>query len=288
MKRMVMAVMVLAMLTGCVNKQERMIALLDEQGVGMLIEHDGEMSSYNQPGVKDLLWLTANEPERLLGARVCDKRVGKAAASLMITGKVGSVCTPLISTPARAMLDEAGIPVYAREEVPLMMNRDGSDLCPMERLLLEAQTPEQCVILLRGGSMTGIQMLDMLNEQHLSLLVYNDSLLTTHANRGIQDLLSLIAEQPERLHGAIVADKLIGKAAAALMATGGVQEVHTNIICTAARELLEREGIKVFAREQVPQILNRDRSGMCPIDSRIEGVESVEECVDILRNMPKP
>ncbi len=132
---------------------------------------------------------------------------------------------------------------------------------------------------------TGEQMLEMLNEQGLSLLVYNDSVLTTHDSKGVQDLLQLIAEQPERLRGAIVADKIIGKAAAALMASGGVVEVHTNIICTPARELLEREGIKVYAGEEVPKIMNKDWSGQCPMDARLNGVETVEECVEILRGM---
>lgn len=153
---------------------------------------------------------------------------------------------------------------------------------------MDAKTPEQCAAILRGATIEGFQMLDMLNEQGLSLLVYNHGELTTHSNRGVQDLLQLISDQPERLQGAVVADKIIGKAAAALMATGGAKEVHTNIICTAAKELFEKQGILVFATEEVPMILNRDRSGMCPIDSQLEGVESIEECVDILRNMPKP
>jgi len=286
MKRLILAATVVAMLTGCTSKGEKMLIALDDQGVGMLIDNHGERTSYNQPGVQDLLRLTAEEPERLQGAVVADRRVGKAAAALLITGKVQAVNTPLVSTPAREMLEEAGIAVYAREEIPLMVNKDGTDLCPMESKLLNAKTPEECVILLRGGSTVGIEMLDMLNRQGLSLLVYNDSLLTVHDNRGIRDLLDLLAEHPERLNGAIVADKLIGKAAAALMATGGVVEVHTNIICTAGKQLLQSQGIKVFAREEVPQILNRDRSGMCPIDSQIEGVESVDECVKILQNIP--
>lgn len=132
---------------------------------------------------------------------------------------------------------------------------------------------------------TGEQMLEMLNVQHLSLLVYNDSTLSTHTNRGVRDLLTLISTQPERLQGAIVADKIIGKAAAAIMATGGVVEVHTNIISTPARALLEAEGIKVVATEEVPQILNRNKSQMCPIDSQLEGIESIEECVTVLQNM---
>jgi len=155
-----------------------------------------------------------------------------------------------------------------------------------EKKPLNALTAELSAAIAQGATLEGFQMLDMLNKQGLSLLVYNDRVLTTHQNRGVADLLQLISEHPERLKGAVVADKIIGKAAAAIMATGGVKEVHTNIICTPARELFEKEGILVFATEEVAMILNRDKSSMCPIDTRLEGIESIEECVQILQNMP--
>lgn len=280
---LLMAALLLCTLTGCRQDGEKMLNALEEQGVGMIIENNGETTTYNLPGVQDLLRLTAEEPERLRGAVVADKRVGKAAACLLIEGGVKRVNTPLVSTPAREMLEAAGIPLYAREEIPLMVNIDGTDLCPMEKKLLDAKTPEQCAAILRGAALEGFQMLDMLNEQGLSLLVYNNGELTTHANRGIQDLLQLISEQPERLNGAVAADKIIGKSAAAIMIVGGVKQVHTNLICTPARELFEANGIRVFATEEVPMIYNRDRSGMCPMDTRINGIESVEECVAVLQ-----
>ena len=262
-----------------------MLNALEEQDVGMIIVNHGETTTYNLPGVQDLLRLTAEEPERLKDAVVADKRVGKAAACLLIEGGVKRVNTPLVSTPAKEMLEAAGIPLYAREEIPLMVNMDGTDLCPMEKKLLDAQTPEQCAAILRGATLEGFQMLDMLNAQGLSLLVFNHGELTTHANRGIQDLLQLISEQPERLNGAVAADKVIGKSAAVIMIVGGVKEVHTNLICTPARELFEKEGILVFATEEVPMILNRDKSGMCPMDTQIANIESIDECVAVLRGI---
>jgi len=277
------AALLVLMLTGCNRQGEKMLNALEEQGVGMIIDNHGEVTTYGLPGVQDLLHLTADEPERLKGAVVADKRVGKAAACLLIEGGVRRVNTPLVSTPAREMLEAAGIPLYAREEIPLMRNHDGTDLCPMEKKLLDAKTPEQCAAVLRGATVEGFQMLDMLNEQGLSLLVYNNGELTTHANRGVQDLLQLISDQPQRLNGAVAADKIIGKAAAAIMTAGGVREVHTNIICTPAKELFEKNGILVFANEEVPMILNRDKSSMCPIDTRIAGIESIEECVTVLQ-----
>ena len=279
----IFAALLMLMLTGCNRGAEKMLSALEQQGVGMIIDNHGERTTYSLPGVQDLLHLTADEPERLHGAVVADKRVGKAAACLLIEGGVKRVNTPLVSTPAKQMLQAAGIPLYAREEIPLMVNKDGTDLCPMEKKLLDAKTPEQCAAILRGASIEGFQMLDMLNEQGLSLLVFNHGELTTHANRGVQDLLQLISEQPERLQGAVVADKIIGKAAAAIMATGGVREVHTNIICTPAKKLFEQQGILIFATEEVPMILNRDRSSMCPIDTQIADIESIEECGAVLQ-----
>lgn len=279
----IFAALLMLMLTGCNRGAEKMLSALEQQGVGMIIDNHGERTTYSLPGVQDLLHLTADEPERLHGAVVADKRVGKAAACLLIEGGVKRVNTPLVSTPAKQMLQAAGIPLYAREEIPLMVNKDGTDLCPMEKKLLDAKTPEQCAAILRGASIEGFQMLDMLNKQGLSLLVFNHGELTTHANRGVQDLLQLISEQPERLQGAVVADKIIGKAAAAIMATGGVREVHTNIICTPAKKLFEQQGILIFATEEVPMILNRDRSSMCPIDTQIADIESIEECVTVLQ-----
>ena len=69
------------------------------------------------------------------------------------------------------------------------------------------------------------------------------------------------------------------------MIVGGVKEVHTNLICTPARELFEKEGVLVFATEEVPMILNRDKSGMCPMDTQIANIESIDECVAVLRGI---
>jgi len=134
-------------------------------------------------------------------------------------------------------------------------------------------------------SIDGEDMLSLLNENNLSLLVRNKGITTQHTNHGVKDLLELIQNNPDRLHGAVVADKLIGKAAAAIMAAGGVKQVYTNIICTPAKELLEKEGIKVCAKEEVEMIMNRDWTGQCPIDSQLNDAETVEQCMEILKKL---
>ena len=129
----------------------------------------------------------------------------------------------------------------------------------------------------------GEALLNILNAENRSLLVLNNDSLSYYSGRGVQDLLQLIREEPERLNGAIVADKMIGKAAAVLMVAGGVKEVHTNLICTPAKEVFSKAGVPVYATEEVEQILNRDRTGQCPIDALLNESDQVEECVRILQ-----
>ena len=128
----------------------------------------------------------------------------------------------------------------------------------------------------------GEALLNMLNANNQSLVVLNNDSLSYYNGRGVSDLLQLLNEDSDRLNGAIVADKMVGKAAATLMVAAKVREVHTNLICTSALEVFRTAGIPVFFTEEVPQILNRDHSGQCPIDALLNEAESVEECVSIL------
>ncbi|MGN0228152.1 MAG: DUF1893 domain-containing protein [Paludibacteraceae bacterium] len=127
-------------------------------------------------------------------------------------------------------------------------------------------------------------MLARLNEQHISLIVRNAGLTTEYTQHGVSDLLQLLENEPQRLQGAVVADKMIGKAAAALMAVGGVKQVHTNLISTPAREMLEKAGVQVTAAEEVEMILNRDQTGQCPMDKSLNDTDDPAECVAILKN----
>lgn len=129
----------------------------------------------------------------------------------------------------------------------------------------------------------GEALLNILNANEQSLVVLNNDSLSYYNGRGVSDLLTLLTEEPERLNGAVVADKMVGRAAAALMAAGGVREVHTNLISTPALNVLREAGISVSFNEEVPQILNRDRSGQCPIDALLNDAENVEQCVEILK-----
>lgn len=130
--------------------------------------------------------------------------------------------------------------------------------------------------------MDGKKMLDLLNEKDISLIVWNNDSLSEYNQIGVKDLLYLVQNEPERLKDAIVADKVIGKGSASLMILGGVKEVYTNAVSIPARKFLEQAGIKLFAKEDIPMIINRDRTGQCPLETRLNEVTNPQDCLPII------
>ena len=116
---------------------------------GANVAHDAHMAcpkflTFDGRGVQDLYRLLSKNPEVLNGASVADKVVGKGAAALMILGKVQEVFADLISTPAITLLREAGVSVRFNQEVPYIINRQGSGPCPVEALCQPCTTAEEC------------------------------------------------------------------------------------------------------------------------------------------------
>lgn len=81
------------------------------------------------------------------------------------------------------------------------------------------------------------------------------------------------------LRGAFVADKVVGKAAAALLALGGVEEVFADVISRPALDLLEKNAVGAGYRLCVPHIVNRTHTGRCPLETRCDGLQTPEECL---------
>ena len=122
-------------------------------------------------------------------------------------------------------------------------------------------------------------LIERLDAEQCSCVIYNEGETRLFWERGVQDLYRLLKTEPDFLRGAFIADKVIGKAAAALMALGGVDEVFARVISSPARELLERSEIKVDFLVEVPHIINRTRTGWCPLETRCFRMHTAEECL---------
>lgn len=94
----------------------------------------------------------------------------------------------------------------------------------------------------------------------------------------------MLTQEPEFLKGALIADKVVGKGAAALMILGGIKELYTDIISTKALELFRKSDVKVDFTQEVAFIWNRDRTGGCPVETMCSEVESAEEVLPLIRD----
>jgi hypothetical protein len=84
--------------------------------------------------LQPLIFCLKNKKALLKGATVYDKIVGRAAALLMIYGKIKSVSTPIISRSALKEFGKTNIKVEYGATTGRIMNKKGDDTCPMEKL----------------------------------------------------------------------------------------------------------------------------------------------------------
>lgn len=124
-------------------------------------------------------------------------------------------------------------------------------------------------------------LLTLLDENGYSCLVRNRGITTSYTQHGVRDLLAL--QEGDRLEGAVIADKTIGRAAAWLLVAGKAREVYTHTVCTPAREILENAGIVLHADDEVPYIVNKQGDDQCPLDSRLTEVTALSAALDTIR-----
>lgn len=102
--------------------------------------------------------------------------------------------------------------------------------------------------------------------------------------RGVADLLDLVTEEPGFLKGAAVADKVIGRGAALLLVKGGAAEVYAVVVSSGALDVLRRAGVKVTFGQEVPNIINRTGTDICPVERLTAGTESPDEACEMIKS----
>jgi len=110
-------------------------------------------------------------------------------------------------------------------------------------------------------------LIDILHSEGLTLVLKSDDgTIHRFTQRGVKDLLTLVTESPETLKGALIADKAVGKAAAACMVMGGVKRVHADVMSEPALALLRQHGVEAEYGTLVDHIINRTGDGWCPME----------------------
>lgn len=114
-----------------------------------------------------------------------------------------------------------------------------------------------------------------------SLAVRNHGETRVYDGRGIIDLYRLVTGT-DFLCGADVADKVVGKGAAALMILGGVKRVHALTVSRQALALFADSTATVSYDTAVDAIINRSGTGPCPVESLCADCSTAEQCLPLI------
>ena len=99
--------------------------------------------------------------------------------------------------------------------------------------------------------------------------------------RGIMPIMKLLSDG--KLAHALVVDKVVGRAAAAICIVGKAKKVHAMMMSADAASLLKAHGVEASADKTVPKILNRDLTDGCPMEQTVEGLDDPAEMVKALK-----
>lgn len=126
-------------------------------------------------------------------------------------------------------------------------------------------------------------LISLLHEGAYSCVIRKGAEVRTYHKRGVADLYFLLENEPEFLLGAFVADKVIGKGAAALMVLGGVKHVYTDVISTPALDLFKTYGVEVAFSVVTDRIVNRTKDGLCPVETLCLDLDSPADMLNEIR-----
>ena len=124
----------------------------------------------------------------------------------------------------------------------------------------------------------------ILHSGGFSCVIRQGNQVRTFTQRGVADLYQLLTTDATFLLNSSIADKVVGKGAAALMVIGGVAEVYADVISAPALALLKESGVAVSYAEVVEGIRNRAGTDMCPVEKRCLPLENVGEMVEEIRD----
>ena len=116
-----------------------------------------------------------------------------------------------------------------------------------------------------------------------TLCLSKDGVLILDDKRGITPLLELIASGKD-VSGYSAADKVVGKAAAALFIKCGVKQLYAAVLSKGGAKLLERHGVEYVYDTLTDAIINRAGTDACPMEKAVRDIEEIEDMyVTILR-----
>ena len=126
----------------------------------------------------------------------------------------------------------------------------------------------------------------MLEQSNNTCVFCNGDSVMTSQKRGVAPLLELLDEN-KSLEGYSAADKVVGNGAAFLYVLLKVKALYAEVISKSALETLEQFQINVKFETLTNAIRNRNNTGLCPIETAVQGITDPEIALTAIRNKLK-
>lgn len=119
---------------------------------------------------------------------------------------------------------------------------------------------------------------EALKTENCSCVLAMGNIMFKSHERGVRPLVDWLNSGNSYV-GYMIADKVVGRAAAFIHIALGVREVYAEVMSEGAKELLDKNHINAYAGEIIPEILTKDGTETCPLERAVEGIENPGEAL---------
>ena len=205
---------------------------------------------------------------------------------LCVRTTTGDACTACVrKCPVRAIHLVKGFPVVDRDKCV------GCGACehvcparPLPAIFVKGYEMQKVVNPIAESDLVA-EMKARLKAGASVVVARNGVIVGEETGRGIGPLLKLFDER--KLVDAIVVDKVIGRAAAAICAEGGAKKVFASLAGKGAAELLAAHEIAFAAEKTVDKILNHAKKDVCPMEKAVSGLDEPAKMIEAIRRKMK-
>lgn len=122
----------------------------------------------------------------------------------------------------------------------------------------------------------------MLNDGGFTCVLCRGEELFTSKKRGVAPLIEFLDSRKD-FSGFSAADRVVGNGAAFLYVLLGVRELYAAVLSRDAKTTLESAGISAEYDTLPDHIINRDKTGVCPIERAVSGIKEPADALSAIR-----
>ena len=115
----------------------------------VVVKNSQVLTKKKGDGIKPILDAVEELGENIHGSIIGDRILGKASALVCRYAKIKAIYSPQATKTAIAFLIMGGIPVQVDYMISYISNRDGSGLCPFEKILENIIDPDEAYNILK-------------------------------------------------------------------------------------------------------------------------------------------